>query len=150
VTDVQIGVVQGIILGTPDSTAVHAIAKPYRAEFATEPLASGFVAHPEAHAVFNSQFTAFRRDLAPWFVQHYGVEGRNTDIFAAMEMRQVMRKRGLYTYYGPPSAWHNRSPRLLFNDLKAEMYGAEHITEPRALDGEFLGAWLADLEEVGL
>ena len=146
---VPIGVVQGLIYGVPDATAVDAIANRPLATLAVEPLASGFVAHPEAHAVFNSQLTAFRRELAPLFVQHYRQEGRNTDIFAAMAMRAAMRDLGWYTYYGPPGAWHNRRARPLFNDLKAEMYGAEHIERrPRALDPAFHAAWVEDIASV--
>ncbi len=144
----QIGVVQGIIYGVPDATAVDAIANRPLVTSVVEPLASGFVAYPGSLAVFNSQLTAFRRELAPWFVQHYKSEGRNTDIFAAMAMRQKMRELDWYTYYGPPGAWHNRMARPLFNDLKAEMYGAEHIECNRSLDQDFHAAWLADVKSV--
>lgn len=143
-----VGVVQGIIYGVPDATAVEAIANRPVVMSVVEPLVSGFVAHPEALAVFNSQLTAFRRELAPWFVQHYKSEGRNTDIFAAVAMREKMRELGWYTYYGPPGAWHNRMPRPLFNDLKAEMYGAEHIERRRLLDPAFHAAWLEDIASV--
>lgn len=96
---------------------------------ATDILRNGFVVHPEAFAVFNSQATAFRRELAPAFAQFYNHQGRNTDIFASLLMRRIMREKNFYTYFGPPMAYHARTPRPLFKDLKAEMWGMEHIAE---------------------
>ena len=129
VVDAKIGVAQGIILGIPDTDATTAIANHPFVHSATDILRNGFVVHPHAHAVFNSQLTAFRRELAPAFAQFYNHQGRNTDIMASVLMRRVMQERNLYTYYGPPMALHARRPRPLFNDLKAEMYGLEHIAE---------------------
>ena len=125
----NIGVAQGIILGVPDTQATAAITVLPIVHTATDILRNGFVVHPEAYAVFNSQFTCFRRELAPAFAQYYFAQGRNTDIMASMLMRRIMQERNLYTYYGPPMAFHARTPRPLFNDLKAEMYGLEHIAE---------------------
>ena len=127
VIDAQIGVAQGIILGVPDTDAANAIVARPMIYGATDILRQGFVAHPQCKCVFNSQFTAFRAELAPAFAQFYFAQGRNTDILAAMLMRRIMREKNLYTYYGPPMAFHARSDRPLFNDLKAEMYGLEVI-----------------------
>jgi hypothetical protein len=44
-------------------------------------------------------------------------------------MRRLARDRNLYTFYGPPTAFHNRKPRPLFCDLKAELFGLEHIDD---------------------
>jgi hypothetical protein len=129
VVDAKIGAWQGIILGVPDAGATTAIERATRVHSASDILRNGFVVHPQAYVVFNSQWTAFRRELAPAFAQFYNHQGRNTDIFASMLMRRVMQVRNLYTYYGPPMAFHARTPRPLFNDLKAEMYGLEHIAE---------------------
>jgi len=127
VMDAKIGAAQGIILGTPDTDAMTAISKEPYVLGATDILRNGFVVHPQAYAVFNSQITAFHRDLAPAFMQHYASQGRNTDIFASLLMRRVMQERGLYTYFGPPFGFHARRPRPLIKDLKAEMYGLENI-----------------------
>ena len=129
VIDARIGAAQGIIFGVPDTDACTAItARPFITH-ASDILRNGFVVHPEAFAVFNSQFTAFRRELAPAFAQFYKHQGRNTDIFASMLMRRIMQDRNLYTHFGPPMAFHARTPRPLFKDLKAEMWGLEHIEE---------------------
>ena len=129
VIDAEIGAVQGIILGAPDTDAMTAIVNGPVIHSASDVLRNGFVVHPEAHSVFNSQFTAFRRELAPAFAQFYNYQGRNTDIFASMLMRRIMQERNLYTYFGPPMGFHARKPRPLFNDLKAEMFGLEYIAD---------------------
>lgn len=128
-TSRKIGVVQGTILGVPDADASWALNHKNLVHSVTDILRSGFVTHPKAHTVFNSQFTAFRRELAPGFAQFYEHQGRNTDIFASLLMQRVMEERGLHTFYGPPMGFHARTPRPAFNDLKAEMYGMEHIAD---------------------
>ena len=127
VQDVEIGAMQGIILGVPDTDALTARNNPI-ALSATDVLRNGLVVHPEAHAVFNSQLTAFRRELAPCFAQFYRWEGRNTDIMASLIMRRVMREYNLYTYFGPPAAFHARSKRDPLHDLKAEIWGLERVS----------------------
>lgn len=126
VVGAKIGVVQGSILGIPDKRAedpermwpiqhyIHSV---------TDMLHTGFVAHPLCWSVFNSQFTAFRRELAPGFAQFYKHQKRNTDIFASVIMRRVMRELNLYTFYGPPFGYHNRIPPSRRNDYDNEKWG---------------------------
>lgn len=120
--DVQVGVMQGIILGVPDTDAQTMVAR-YLVKSATDILRKGFVVDPVAKAVFNSQITAFRRELAPCFAQFYNWQGRNTDILASLVMRRVMQERDLYTHFGPPTGFHNRSKRDHLKDMAAEAYG---------------------------
>jgi hypothetical protein len=129
VVDVTIGAWQGIILGIPDSDAMTAMTNKPLVTGVSDILRNGFVLDPGCFAVFNSQLTMFRRELAPAFAQFYNHQGRNTDIFASMLMRRIMQERNLYTYFGPPMGYHARAPRLLFKDLKAEMFGLEHIAD---------------------
>jgi len=136
VVDAEIGVIQGIILGTPDASATDAITNRSFIHSASDILRNGFVAHPDCLTVFNSQLTAFRRELAPGFAQFYKWQGRNTDIFASLIMRRMMQAMGLFTYFGPPMGFHAREPRPLFKDLKAELYGLEHIQEFAAVVNE--------------
>lgn len=124
---VTVGALQGSILGVPDSDAMTAIVNRPVINTVTDTLRSGFVVDPHAKAVFNSQITAFRRELAPAFFQFYKAQGRNTDIIASVIMRRTMRDRNLYTYYGPPVGYHARQKRPLLNDLKAELWGIENI-----------------------
>lgn len=126
VFDITIGAAQGIILGVPDTDAKTAITFPH-IDGVTDILRYGFVTHPQCYSVFNSQVTAFRRELAPGFVQFYGEQGRNTDIFASLFMRNLMRDLGWYTHYGLPMAYHNRTTRDLSKDLEAEKWGIKNI-----------------------
>lgn len=120
--EVNIGVMQGIILGTPDTNG-HTMACNPVVHSATDILRNGFVVEPRAKSVFNSQITAFRRELAPCFAQFYKWQFRNTDILASLVMRRVMRERNLYTYFGPPTGFHARSERDPRKDISAEEYG---------------------------
>ena len=125
--DVQIGAMQGIILGVPDTDAGTTMAKRPTVHTATDILRNGFVIDPLAKSVFNSQITAFRRELAPCFAQFYKWQGRNTDIFASLIMRRIMRETNLHTYFGPPYGFHNRSQRDPMKDLEAERFGVERV-----------------------
>ena len=127
VTDVEIGVVQGIILGVPDTDACTAIASRPLIVDANAILRNGFVLDLNANAVFNSQWMALRARFAPAFAQFYFAQGRNTDIQASLLMRRVMREQNMYTNYGPPMALHARKARPLLGDLKAERYGVDNI-----------------------
>jgi hypothetical protein len=124
--DAQIGAMQGVILGTPDTDAGTMLRKPF-VHSATDILRNGFVIDPNTRAVFNSQLTGFRRELAPCFAQFYKWQGRNTDIFASMIMRRVMLERNLSTYFGPPFGFHNRSERDPRKDLEAELWGNYNV-----------------------
>jgi hypothetical protein len=125
--DVQIGAMQGIILGTPDTDAGTTMARHPFVHSATDILRGGFAIDPLAKSVFNSQLTAFRRELAPCFAQFYKWQGRNTDIMASLIMRRIMRERDLHTYFGPPFGFHNRSPRDPKKDFAAEQWGRENV-----------------------
>ncbi|MFA5897689.1 MAG: hypothetical protein WC829_01120 [Hyphomicrobium sp.] len=127
VVDAQIGAMQGIILGIPDTGASTTMRAHPFVKSATDILRNGFVVDPLAKSVFNSQITAFRRELAPCFAQFYKWQSRNTDIFASLVMRRVMRERGLCTYFGPPTGFHNRSARDPVKDMEAEKWGMVNV-----------------------
>jgi hypothetical protein len=167
VHDVTIGVAQGIILGVPDTDATTAQSwHPAQGCIGsvTDVLRYGFVTHPQAYSVFNSQITAFRREVAPGCVQFYAEQGRNTDIFASLMMRNYLRAAGWYTHYGLPMGYHNRSVRDVSKDLAAERWGVENIEafakeldDPNSRMGEskvlsdktkeMLRLWMADCSE---
>lgn len=127
VCNVDVGAAQGTIFGVPDTDAPTAITNRPFIHSASDLLKNGFVVSPDCYTVFNSQLTGFRAELAPAFAQFYKWQGRNTDIFASVLMRRIMKEKNLYTYFGPPMGFHARKSRPLLNDLKAEMYGLEHI-----------------------
>lgn len=127
VTDAKVGVIQGTILGVPDTDAATAIIRRPFVHSASDILKHGFVVNPNSFAVFNSQLTFFRRELAPAFAQYYFVQQRNTDILSSLLMRRIMQERDLYTFYGKPLGYHARQPRPLVKDLQAERYGVDTI-----------------------
>jgi hypothetical protein len=128
VAGAEIGVAQGIILGKPDTDAMTNIVSDPVITGVHETLRAGFVVDLEARTVFNSQCTAFTRELAPAAAQFYMAERRNTDILASVIMRRIMREKNLYTHFGPPMAYHARNPHYYFQDLKNELLGIELIT----------------------
>jgi len=139
VTHARVGAAQGIILGRPDCDALAATLDSVTTSVGPTGL-SGHVAHPLARAVFNSQLTAFRREVAPAMGQFYNYQGRNTDIFASLVARRVMREFNFYTHYGPPIAWHARSLRPVLPDLKSELWGIERVAAfAEWLDFDFVG-----------
>ncbi len=125
--NVQIGAMQGVILGIPDTDASTTVVERPFVHSASDVLKNGFVVGLDTRAVFNSQITAFRRELAPCFFQFYKTQGRNTDIIASVIMRRIMRDLKFYTYYGPPTGFHARTWRDPFKDMKAEQWGVENI-----------------------
>lgn len=137
VVGVPVGVMQGTILGVPDADALVAGSAAPRVTGVDEVLRAGFVVGLDTPTVFDSQVTAFCRELAPAFAQFYRWQQRNTDIFASVLMRRIMRGRGLYTHFGPPMAYHARAWRHPLSDLKAELFGLERIAE--------FSAWLEGL-----
>lgn len=139
VTSARVGVAAGICFGDPDIDAATRISSHPVVHRCSELLRSGVVVDPRrTRTVFNSQNTAFIRELAPCFlmVPSYG---RYDDIFASLVAQRVMREWGYYVHFGQPFVWQSRNPHNLLNDLAKEQWGAEHIIEFSAwLDG-FLG-----------
>lgn len=127
VHDVTVGAMQGIILGVPDTDAGTTVAQDPFVLGASDVLRHGFVVEPGTWSVFDSQITAFRRELAPCFAQFYRWQERNTDLFASLLMRRIMRDRQMYTYFGPPFGFHARQWRDPIKDMQAEAWGLRHI-----------------------
>jgi hypothetical protein len=139
VTDVKIGVAQGMILGDPDTSAVDRISQHPEVHQVSELLRAGIVTDPrECYAPLNSQNLAFVRELAPCFLMVPAFQ-RHDDIYAGLVAQRVMRELGYCVHYGQPFAYQQRNPHNLLADLRNEQWGAEHILELASwLDG-FLG-----------
>lgn len=139
VIDAKVGVAAGVCLGDPDICAVTRIARAPVVHQVSELLRAGIVVDPRrTHTVFNSQNTAFIRELAPCFlmVPSYG---RYDDIFASLVAQRVMRERGYHVHFGSPLVWQQRNPHNLLRDLAQEQWGAEHILEFSAWLDSFHG-----------
>ncbi len=126
--DAKVGVAQGLVLGDPDTAAVDRMAYAPQIENVTELARAGVVVDPSTHTVFNSQNTAFPRELAPCFLM-VPQFGRYDDIFASLIAQRVMRERGLHVHFGQPFVWQQRNPHNLINDLKVELWGMERVTQ---------------------
>jgi hypothetical protein len=129
VVDARIGVAQGAVLGDPDTSAVDRISRHPAVHQVSEVLRAGVVSDPCATwAPLNAQNIAFLRELAPCFLmvpQFF----RYDDIFAGLIAQRVMRERSLFVHYGRPFVWQQRNSHDLVKDLKAELFGMEHVFE---------------------
>jgi hypothetical protein len=151
ITDAKIGVAAGICLGDPDVSAVMRIANHPTVHRASELLRAGIVTDPKrTWTVFNSQNTAFIRELAPCFLM-VPQFGRYDDIFASLIAQRVMGERDLYVHFGQPFVWQQRNEHDLLKDLKAEQWGAENIVHfsdylgQYVLQGKTIAEQVADL-----
>ena len=133
VTNAKIGVAAGICLGDPDIDATTRIVNAPIVTNVSELLRAGIVVNPQnTWTVFNTQNTAFIRELAPAMFCAPGF-GRFDDIFASLITQAIMRDKGYHVHFGKPFVWQQRNPHNLVKDLKAELFGMEHIHKLVAL-----------------
>lgn len=126
IINAKVGVAAGLCLGDPDISAVERIATHPFVHSVTEMGRAGVISL--ARTVFNSQNTALIRELAPAFLM-VPQFGRFDDIFASLIAQRIMRERGLVTHFGQPFIHQQRNTHNLVSDLKAELFGMEHVTE---------------------
>ena len=136
ITGAKVGVAAGLWLGDPDIDAVDRIAGAPRVHGIAEIARAGVVVDPkQTWTVFNSQNTAFVRELAPAMMMLPGV-GRHEDIFASLICQRVMRERGYVTHFGLPLVYQERNEHDLMDDLAAETFGMRHtLAFAEFLDG---------------
>lgn len=130
ITDVQVGVCAGLVLGDPDISAVERLANAPNVHSASALLQSGFVVDPrETWTVFNTQNTAYRRALAPAMLMCPQF-GRYDDIIASLITQRVMAGQGWCVRQGQPFVYQQRNEHDLIADLALELWGMhtiEHI-----------------------
>lgn len=126
VIDAKVGVAQGLCLGDPDIDAVTRIATAPIIHSVSELGRAGIVVDPSCWTVFNTQNTAFIRELAPAMFQMPGV-GRYSDIYASLITQRVMRERGLHVHFGQPFIWQQRNQHDLIRDLRQEIDGMANV-----------------------
>lgn len=125
-TNAKVGVAAGICLGDPDISAVTRIARSPTAHQTSRLLDAGIVVDPSNWTVFNSQNTAFVRELAPCFLMVPQFQ-RFDDILASLVAQKVMQERELHVHFGQPYIWQQRNPHDLLKDLQAELWGETNI-----------------------
>lgn len=134
VVDAKVGVAAGICLGDPDISAVTRIANHPTVHCVSELLRSGIVVDNQTWTVFNSQNTAFVRELAPAMLLCPQFK-RYDDIVASLVCQRVMRERGYHVHFGQPFVWQQRNEHDLTRDLSDELWGMTHLpTIARWLD----------------
>lgn len=126
VVDAKIGVAQGLCLGDPDIDAVTRIATAPIIHSVSELGRAGIVVDPNCWTVYNTQNTAFIRELAPAMFQMPGV-GRYSDIYASLITQRVMRERGLHVHFGQPYVFQQRNKHDLIRDLRQEIDGMANV-----------------------
>jgi len=147
VTGARVGVAAGLVLGDSDVDAVWRLANDSVRTQVSEVGRAGVVVDPHIKTVFNSQNTAFVRELAPAMFCPPGV-GRYDDIVASLIAQRVMRHKGYYTHFGKPFVWQHRNVHDLRRDLREELWGYENIERLAAhLDNV---SHLAHLSVVGM
>jgi len=128
IVDAKIGVVAGLCLGDPDVDSITRIATAPVIHSVSELARAGVAVNIFCKTVFNSQNTAFIRELAPAMFMMPGI-GRYDDIYASLICQRVMRERGLHVHFDQPFVWQQRNQHNLLGDLRAEIDGMEHIVE---------------------
>lgn len=137
----KVGVAAGLVLGDPDCDAVTRMTMAPIVHSVSELGRAGVVVEPTCHTVFNSQNSAFLRELVPamflWppHSQLTSHGSRYDDIYASLVAQRIMRERELYVHFGPPFAWQTRNPHNLIKDLRAEIEGMASIRELAATLG---------------
>jgi hypothetical protein len=126
VVGADIGVAAGIVLGDPDIAAVTRITTHPTVHVVSEVLRAGVVIDASAWTVFNTQNTAVLRRFAPALLCCPQF-GRFDDIFASLVCQRMMRHCGHYVHFGHPFVIQERNQHDLIQDLKAEIWGMEHV-----------------------
>ena len=118
--DASVGVVNGVTTGDPDIDAIERLVNwPKARSVAAE---DNIVLARGTWAPFNTQNTAFTRDLAPLMQCLVGV-GRYDDIIMSYIARVVMDHIGRAVSYGHPSTFSDRNDHDVLVDLEKEIYG---------------------------
>lgn len=128
VTEVKIGVSAGLWLGDPGIDAVNRIADHPRVTGISGAIKNGIAVQQGCFAPFDSQNTAYVRELAPLMMLAVGI-GRYDDIFASYIVERVMAETDYHVHYGQPLVWQERNPRNQWRNLADEMFGMEHTKQ---------------------
>lgn len=116
----KVGVVNGLTTGDPDIDAIERLVNWPKAQHLVSE--TNIVLAKGTWAPFNTQNTAFVRELAPLMQCLVGV-GRYDDIFMSFIARVIMDALGWHVSYGEPSTFSERNDHDIVVDLEKEMYG---------------------------
>jgi Reversibly glycosylated polypeptide len=128
VRDAKVGVAAGMWLGDPDIDAMERITNRPIVHQISEMLRNGLIVDNTHFAPFDSQNTAYVRELAPLMMVLTGV-GRYDDIWASFIAQRVMMTTDYCCHYGAPLVWQERNEQSLWQNLKDEIFGMEHTEQ---------------------
>lgn len=120
----NVGVFASLWLGAADVDAIERLSLGDR----VDAVADDAVLLPGTWCPFNSQATAFRRELAPAMLMWPEV-GRYDDIWASYLVRAITDALGLVVRYGAPTVTQQRNEHDLVEDLRQELFGMQHTPE---------------------
>ena len=127
-TNLKVGVAQGLCLGDPDINAYERVSNMPNVTGVCEIARAGIVVDPYTKTAFNTQSTAFVRELVPALLLAPQFK-RHDDIYAALICRRVMYFTGHHVHYGRPFVYQQRNDHDLIKDLENEVWGLSHIDE---------------------
>jgi hypothetical protein len=121
----DVGVVYGLSIGDPDINASEWLVKPPYVTGAWELMNPGLLVSKEAWCPFNSQNTAWRRELFPLMFLVPFV-GKYDDIWGSYIAERIMRETQYYLYFGKPFSLQARNDHNYIHDLETEMLGIKY------------------------
>lgn len=122
----RVGVVNGLVLGDPDCSATERLERKPCVSQHSKMMWDGMLVDPRTcWSVFNSQNTAFIRELAPLMLLMPHI-GRLDDIWGSLIAQRVMQEMGYGVRYGRPFVVQERNPHDLTRDLEQEMIGIRY------------------------
>jgi STELLO glycosyltransferases len=126
---VHVGIWQALADGDPDVDAIYRLVAGSPVEFRQEDpvvLASGTV------CPFNSQNTAFRREVFPLLFLPAFVTFRFTDILRSLVAQPILWAAGLQLGFTMPTVAQDRNPHDLLDDFESEI--PMYLNTERAVD----------------
>ncbi len=127
--DARIGVWQGLANGDPDVDAIYRLTSNQPCTFLDRPAVS---LPPGVVCPFNSQNTAFRRELLPLMYLPAYVTFRYTDILRGLVAQPVLWAAGLRLAFTPATVFQDRNAHDYLRDLESEV--PMYLTGRRALE----------------
>jgi hypothetical protein len=121
----KIGIVAGLSVGDPDINAAEWLVNPPFVTNAHDILNPVLLLDKQAFAPFNSQNTAYSKELSPLaFVVPF--IGRYEDIWSSYIAKRILKQFDYYVAFGRPFSFQARNAHDYVYDLKTEMLGIEH------------------------
>lgn len=122
----KVGVAAGLWFGDPDIDAMDRMVNRPMIHQISQVLHSGIIVKEWNFSPFDSQNTAFLRELAPLMMM---LEvGRYDDIWASYLAQRIMFEKGYHVHYGPPFVFQERNLQDLRGNLEDEIYGMKHTS----------------------